>query len=171
MVAATRQAGLGLLLGQGKQRLPSGHKMPTSRIVTMLSIAAVLTCSGHAQDGASDLGAIERERIRSLVEGDLETARRLHADDFQLVTPAGATQSREEYLGEIASGKLDYLIWEPETIEVRAYREAAVIRYRAQAQAVAAGRKTPLLRFWHTDVYEKRNGRWQAVWSQATLIQ
>jgi hypothetical protein len=137
----------------------------------MLSIAAVLMCSVHAQDGADDLRAIERERLRSLVDGDIETARRLHADDFQLVNPAGVTQSKAEYLGEIASGKLDYLIWEPETIEVRTYGEAAVIRYRAQAQAITAGRKTQLLRFWHTDVYEKRNGRWQAVWSQATLIQ
>ena len=24
--------------------------------------------------------------------------------------------------------------------------------------------------FWHTDVYEIRDGRWQAVWSQATQI-
>lgn len=23
---------------------------------------------------------------------------------------------------------------------------------------------------WHTDCYEWRNGRWQAVWSQATAI-
>jgi hypothetical protein len=76
-----------------------------------------------------------------------------------------------EYLGDIASGNLDYLIWEPETIEVRPYGDAAVIRYRAQAQAIVAGQKTPLRRFWHTDVYEKRDGRWQAVWSQVTLIQ
>jgi hypothetical protein len=33
------------------------------------------------------------------------------------------------------------------------------------------GQRTPLRSFWHTDVYEKRNGRWQVVWSQATLIQ
>ena len=142
-----------------------------SRIVAVLSIAALLTCSARAQDAADGLRATGRERLRSLVDADIETARRLHADDFQLVTPAGVTLSKAEYLGEIASGNLDYLIWEPETIEVRQYGEAAVIRYRAQAQAIAAGQKTPLRRFWHTDVFEKRDGRWQAVWSQATLIQ
>ena len=26
-------------------------------------------------------------------------------------------------------------------------------------------------RFWHTELYEVREGRWQAVWSQATRIQ
>lgn len=145
--------------------------MRSSRIVTLLSIAALLTCSARAQDEANGLRATERERLRSLVDGDIETARRLHADDFQLVNPAGVTLSKVEYLGDIASGNLDYLIWEPETIEVRPYGDAAVIRYRAQAQAIVAGQKTPLRRFWHTDVYEKRDGRWQAVWSQVTLIQ
>jgi hypothetical protein len=24
--------------------------------------------------------------------------------------------------------------------------------------------------FWHTDIYERHNRRWQAVWSQATRI-
>ena len=103
------------------------------------------------------------------MENDLETAGRLHAPDFQLINPAGVALSREEYLGALASGELDYLLWEPGAIEVRRYGEAAVIRYEAQAQAVAAGQTTPLRRFWHTDVYEKRNGSWQVVWSQATL--
>jgi hypothetical protein len=25
-------------------------------------------------------------------------------------------------------------------------------------------------RFWHTDIYEFKDGRWRAVWSQATRI-
>jgi len=125
----------------------------------------------NAQDDADQLRATERERLRSLVQGDMETARRLHSEDFQLVDPGGGTLSKEQYLGQIASGVLDYIIWEPEAIAVRRYSEAAVIRYQAQAQAVFGGQKTPLRRFWHTDVYEKRNGTWQAVWSQATQIQ
>ena len=145
--------------------------MPSRRVVTLLLSVAVLTCSARAQDEADTLRATERQRVRALVDGDIETARRLHADDFQLINPAGITLSKTEYLGEIASGNLDYLVWEPETMEVRWYGESAVLRYRAQAQAVAAGQKTPLRRFWHTDVYEKRDRRWQAVWSQATLIQ
>ena len=100
-----------------------------------------------------------------------KSRRWLHADDFQLVSPSGAALSKEQYLGQIASGELDYLTWEPETIEVRRYGDGAVLRYRAQAQAVFGGQRIPLRSFWHTDVYERRNGRWQVVWSQAILIQ
>ena len=134
--------------------------------------APLLVCvSIKAQNDADQLRVAERARLRALVDGDVETARRMHADDFQLVDPSGAVLSKEQYLGQVASGELDYLTWEPETIEVRRYGDAAVLRYRAQAQAIFGGQRTPLRSFWHTDVYEQRDGRWQAVWSQATLVQ
>ena len=147
--------------------------MCRTRITSALMIAALLpVCvSLNAQNEADELRAVERARLRSLVEADVETARRAHADDFQLVDPSGATLSKEQYLGLVASGELDYLTWEPETIEVRPYGEGAVLRYRAQAQAIFRGQRVPLRSFWHTDVYENRDGRWQAVWSQATMIQ
>ena len=114
--------------------------------------------------------ARERERLRSLVAPDLEVARSLHADDYQLVTPSGATLSKEDYLGQIESGALDYRVFEPESeVAVRCYRDAAVIRYRVRIEvAFADGRDADT--FWHTDLYELRDGRWQAVWSQATRI-
>jgi hypothetical protein len=50
--------------------------------------------------------------------------------------------------------------------------DVAVIRYRAQLRISVKGLpNAPSGRFWHVDLYEKRNGRWQAVWSQATQIQ
>jgi len=60
----------------------------------------------------------------------------------------------------------------PGEIEVRFYGNAAVIRYPADLKIkVRALPNAPAGRFWHTDVYEKRDGRWQVAWSQATQIQ
>jgi hypothetical protein len=53
---------------------------------------------------AERLRAIERERLRALVTAAIETAERLHADDFQLITPGGGMLSKSKYLGGIASG-------------------------------------------------------------------
>ena len=141
------------------------------RLCRIAIVLVVTGCSVTAQNDAEELRARERQRLRSLVDADLDTARRLHADDFKLVNPNGQSLSKDQYLEQIGSGELDYVLWEPDMIEVRRYGDAAVLRYQAQAQAVFAGQRTPLRRFWHTDVYEKRNGGWQAVWSQATLIQ
>ena len=129
-----------------------------------------MTRSSNPQAEADLIRATERERLRALVEANMEVARQLHADDFQLINPLGQSLSKEQYLGGIASGDLDYLVWEPESIEVRLYDQAAVIRYQSQLEIVVQGQKVPRQRYWHTDSYENRNGRWQVVWSQATGI-
>lgn len=136
---------------------------------TPTSCAAPRHMSEHE---AERIRAVERERLRSLVQADVATARRLHADDFQLINPLGGSLSKDQYLGAIAADEIAYLAWEPGAIEVKFYGEAAVIRYQAELRIrVKAIPDAPSGRFWHTDVYEKRNGLWQVVWSQATQIQ
>lgn len=112
----------------------------------------------------------ERKRLRALAAGDMELARSLHAEDYELIPPGGGTISKEEYLGGVASGALNYVVFEPASeIRVRTYERAAVLRYQARidgyfGDAVDSGF------FWHTDIYEMRGDRWQVVWSQATRI-
>ena len=120
---------------------------------------------------ADEIRAIERERLRALVAKDISAARALHADDFQLITPSGAALSKDQYLGAVADGVLDYQVWEAGPIEVRMYGSAAAIRYQSQLEIIARGQLLPLAAHWHTDTYELRDGRWQIVWSQATRVQ
>lgn len=113
---------------------------------------------------------LEHQRQSALVAADMEIARSLHADDYQLVTPGGATMSKEEYLAGIATGDLDYQVFEPASeIAVRAYRRAAALRYQARIEVLVSGQLDSGL-FWHTDIYELRDDRWRAVWSHATRI-
>ena len=114
--------------------------------------------------------ATERERLRALVDANMEIARQLHADDFQLITASGASLSKEQYLGGIASGELNYLVWEPIAIEVRLQGQLAAIRYQSKLEIMVQGSLIPLRHYWHTDVYQKRTDSWQVVWSQATEI-
>jgi hypothetical protein len=112
----------------------------------------------------------ERARLRALVEGDIETAGRLHATEFQLITPIGMALSKDDYLGAIASGQIKYLAWEPGPIAVRYHHSHAVIRYRARLEVVFDGHRVAPGDYWHTDTYEHRDGQWMVVWSQATAI-
>jgi hypothetical protein len=112
----------------------------------------------------------ERGRLRALVAADLDRARELHAPDFQLITPIGVALSKDEYLGAVASGQIRYLSWVPADIAVRLYGTTAVMRYRAQLEVVFGGHQVPLSDYWHTDIYEQRDGQWMVVWSQATSI-
>ena len=115
--------------------------------------------------------AVEHRRLRALVEGDMETAMSLHAPDFQLITPIGMPLSREQYLGAVSQGAIKYLTWQPQEIVVRLHEDVALIRYRAALEVIFNGHRVPLSDYWHTDTYERRDGRWLVVWSQATAIQ
>ena len=127
---------------------------------------------GRRQDSveAEQLRTIERERLRALVAADMAVARPLHADDFQLITPTGRPFSKEQYLGAITSGVIRYLKWEPEerspcACTARspscATRRTSKWATRTNQRSSIAGISTPM---------NKRDGRWQVVWSQATEI-
>jgi uncharacterized protein DUF4440 len=125
------------------------------------------TLVGEDRD-AELLRSTERERLRALVTGDVERAKQLHTEDFQLINPLGGALSKEQYLGGIVSGQIRYLYWEPESIAVRLYGDVAALRYRSQLEIVVQGRHIPRQRYWHTDLYERHGAQWQAVWSHAT---
>jgi len=131
----------------------------------------VIGCATNSNEQEADaLRHLERERLRALVEADIQRARELHAQQFQLVNPRGETLTKDEYLGGIESGRLDYLLWEPVSdIAVRMYGNAAVIRYRSRLAIVVDGQRVPEAQYWHTDSYERHAGQWQVIWSQATL--
>ena len=95
---------------------------------------------------------------------------RLHAPDFQLVTPGGSVFTREQYLGKVANGVLRYLRWEPGPMDVRMQEASALIRYQATLEIDSGdGHGTPF-QCWHIDSYEWNGAQWQVVWSQATAI-
>ena len=124
-----------------------------------------------AQSEADEIRSVEHRRLQALVEADTITAELLHADDFQLISPLGGMVSRDDYLDMVASGDVDYLFWEPGEMEVKVYGNAAVIRYQAEIKIkVRWAPDAPEGLFWHTDLYEKQNGQWKVVWSQATQI-
>ena len=116
------------------------------------------------------LRATEHRRLAALVAKDEPTARALHAPDYELITPGGRRISGADYLQGVLSGALDYHVFEPEgEIRVRLHEALAVLRYVARIEmhmtdGVDEGH------FWHTDVYEVREGGWLAVWSHATRI-
>jgi hypothetical protein len=61
-----------------------------------------------------------------------------------------------------------YLRWEPDDIRVHLYDGGAAIRYTSTIEIIDDSEHFGPNRYWHTDVYERRDGRWQIVWSQAT---
>ena len=109
--------------------------------------------------------ALEVARTRALVGRDLVAIGRLHAPEYELITPAGKVFSIANYLVAIASEPF-YSAWEHGSMRVRASVSMAVVRYQAKLTFPS----NRVVECWHTDTYELRNNDWLAVWSQATEL-
>jgi hypothetical protein len=162
---------------------PSLFSLTVSRRIALASTIGMATFSRpgallatQATPGASSsleeaLRETEERRLQSLVEFDMEVADELHTDDFQLINPAGAPLSKQDYIGGLESGFMDYVTFEPVSdIDVRVYGDAAALRYQSEIEIHLSDGFVDMGQFWHTDVYELRDGNWQVVWSQATKI-
>jgi hypothetical protein len=158
-----------------------GQEGKTRRVTAMVvavvaaSLIAVTAVAGAHGSGtgssqADRLRAIEQKRAQALVDADTTTARKLMADDFQGINPAGAPLSREELLGAVKAGAIDFLADTPASpITVRQYGNAAVLRYQRKFDLVVAGTRLTH-KAWSTELYERRHGHWQIVWEQTTAV-
>ena len=124
--------------------------------------------TGAETNDQEEIRDVERSRLRALVGADMRVAQALHAAGFQLVNPHGGILSKEEYLGGIASGEIDYRQFEPVSdIRVLTAGDLAVIRYLSQIDIDVQG-LAEFVRCWHTGCYRRGGSGWQVVWSQAT---
>ena len=130
----------------------------------------------HAGPGASQadqLRALERRRLHALVDADTTTAGKLMAGDFQAVPPTGDPLGRGDYLGSVAAGVIDYLVFKPVSpIAVRRSGDSAALRYKVSFDIIAGGPGGTRVthKGWITELWERRAGRWLIVWEQATAI-
>jgi hypothetical protein len=155
--------------------MPSARRVIPTAIATaaIVATAAAMTATSAPRSRASQpdsVRAIERSRLHALVAADVAAARKLTAADFQLINPAGDPLSRDDLLGGVKAGAIDFLAIEPiSQIVVRRAGKTATLRYRARFDLVAGG--TRLTHdAWTTVLYERRHGRWRVVWEQTTAI-
>ena len=109
--------------------------------------------------------ALEIERTRALVERDVETIRRMHAPDYELISVPGRVMSLERYLSLMAQDVF-YAGWEHGPMRVQVSQGMAAVRYQAKI-TFPSGK---VVSCWHTDIYALQAGAWRAVWSQGTQL-
>ena len=139
-------------------------------LVVVTGAFAVSSASTASTPQADRLRATETARLQALVDADTATARKLTAPDFQLINPAGAALSRDDFLGGVEAGVIDFLSLDTiSPIAVRMSGESATLRYRTRFDLVVGG--THLTHdAWTTALYERRDGNWQIVWGQTTAV-
>lgn len=118
---------------------------------------------------AQQLSQIEQRLAKAIVERDLQTYSSILAPDWTTIDLAGRILSKSQVMEELSSKERQIESAIIDDIRVRELGEVAVVTGRTTATGSYQGkRSTVVLRF--TDVFAKRDGRWQVVASQGTQV-
>ena len=153
-----------------RRRSLQRHALAAVALATVVA-TGVVTASSASFQQTDRLRAVETTRLQALVDADTATAHRLTAPDFQLINPAGATSAKDDYLEGVAAGFPDYLVFEPSgPIAVRLAGNSASLRFPVSFDLLLGGELRLTHQAWVSELWERRGGRWQIVWEQATAI-
>jgi uncharacterized protein (TIGR02246 family) len=144
------------------------------RVLPLLSLASALLAGCQTMTTKPDVTAVEaveRARFQAFVAGDAAAMRPLLADDLLYCHSSGVCQNREEMVGAITSKstvyrKMDLLAIRPRVLGP----DAVMINGKVDAVVVEGGTKVIPFQAIYTDVYVKRDGRWQLVSWQSTRL-
>jgi ketosteroid isomerase-like protein len=114
-----------------------------------------------------ELLKLENEFAEAIVKNDLEGIGRLVADDWIIIGPDGEIVDRPRFFEVIKSGALTHDVMESEDFRVRVYGDSAVVTALTRTRGKFMGQDFSTQER-ATDVFVKRDGRWQCVLSHLT---
>jgi hypothetical protein len=132
------------------------------------SLHAADVTSTHAQlpkDLATAVAAFDRAQI----QGDGAALARLLADDYVLVNTRALIEHKADFINDYTAPgwKLQPYVVEDET--VRSWNDGAVLAGAVTLQGTSDGKPFKArLRF--ADIWRRRNGQWQVIFTQATRV-
>ena len=125
--------------------------------------------SGTAGADTDALLAVEREWAEAVLGKDTAALSRILADDYTEVDPAGMARTKESVIADTKSGDVVFESFTPSEVEPRVYGDTAVVTGVSVVKGSYKGEDISGKYRW-TDTFVKRDGRWQAVASQATQV-
>jgi ketosteroid isomerase-like protein len=120
--------------------------------------------TGEAEE---ELLKLEKAFAEAIVSNDLEGIGRLVADDWIIIDSDGGIVDRTRFFEVIKSGALTHEMMESEDFRVRVYGDSAVVTGVTRTKGKFMGQEFSTQER-ATDVFVKRDGRWQCVLTHLT---
>ena len=112
---------------------------------------------------------LDKKRMQAMAEKDFATLNAVLADDLIYTHSSARLDSKQSLIGNMQSGATVYTSVEPSEVKAQDLGDAVVLTGVAQIKVVSNGKPNAFgVRF--TDIYAKRNGRWQMVTWQSTRL-
>jgi ketosteroid isomerase-like protein len=114
-----------------------------------------------------ELLKVEKEFAEAIVKNDLEGLGGLVAEDWIIIDPDGEIADRARFFEVIKSGALTHAMMESDHLRVRIYGDSAVVTGITRTTGKFMGQEFSTQER-ATDVFVKRDGRWQCVLTHLT---
>lgn len=135
----------------------------------LLGVATGVQAQQADQADADAVKAAELRRFEVMTAKDYTALATLLGDDLVYTHSSAAVDSKASYLESLTSGRVTYKVIKPTDLQVRVFGDIAVIHGVAAMNVDANGQAmVNTLRF--TDIWARRDGRWQMIAWQSTRL-
>jgi ketosteroid isomerase-like protein len=142
------------------------------RVIALTLLGVLVAFPAHAQAR----NAAEREVLKasqlldeaSLIKKDRATMERMYADDYMYTHSNGNVLNKTQEIAESMSPDQAWTAHKTDDLKVRVYGNVAIVTGLSTLTGSAKGYVSGGRRF--TELWVRRNGRWQEVGGQSTLV-
>ena len=138
--------------------------------LTLLGMLVSVPASAQKSNAGEQevLKATQRLNDASLVKKDRATMERLYADDYVYTHSNGTVNNKAQEIAEYMSSEMKWTAHKSDDLKVRMYHDVAIVTGLSTLTGSAKGYVSGPRRF--TELWVRRNGRWQTVGGQSTLV-
>jgi ketosteroid isomerase-like protein len=142
------------------------------RVIALALLGVLVAVPAYAQKGnpteQAVLKASQALDEASLMKKDRATMERLYADDYMYTHSNGTVHNKGQDIAESMSPDQAWTAHKSEDLKVHVYGNVAVVTGVSTLTGSSKGYVSGPRRF--TEVWVRRNGRWQEVGGQSTIV-
>jgi ketosteroid isomerase-like protein len=151
-------------MGENQMRLP----VAALSFLMMFALAGVASASNDQTE--KELISLQHQWAKARVKRDVAFLEKLYAPEFRITSMIGSMVERADDIAAFASGDLKPESVTNEDMQVSVYGDTAVVTGLEHVKGTYKGNFGDFaLRF--TNVFVRRDGRWQLVTHQTTPVQ
>jgi ketosteroid isomerase-like protein len=155
----------------GKMVVVTGELNMRHKRLTATLFAATLVRGRQADESAPEkqVAALSEQHRLAAIKGDTNALDVVLADDWVVVGPAGAVETKRQQAKKIKDKSLVFEAIDPEEVKVRVHGDAAILMGLYHIKATLNGRTVDGV-FRNTGVFTKQAGTWRCVFNQVTTV-
>jgi ketosteroid isomerase-like protein len=140
-------------------------------LLCLLSLSLAAGQQASTTSGVEDqITKLEQGWAQATIKDGVAAVDQYEADDIMSTDPSGRVTDKAQDKKDLSSGDLKFQSIELSDLKIRVYGNTAVVTGTETLKGTYKEQDISG-KYRYTDIWAKRNGKWQAVGSQATKVQ